>query len=353
MTNDDMREQAVDSLVNPDLELTPVDLGDVAQRPALAVSRWRLDRREVIERGAMPVVLLLAVGVFSILLPDQFPTSGNINAILSTEAVPLILALAVLLPLRANYFDLSIAQIMVLSGALSAVLTVEHHWNLGAALVVAALAGILCGIVNSALTVILNLNSFIVTLGTSSVITGFVYWITNANSIQPLPSGLVTLTTKIVLGEPLMVWYAWILAIAMWLVLEYTPYGRYLLFIGGSRQTADLIGINTRLLSISTYVIEAVLASFAGVLLAGSLDTVNPSIGAEFLLTPYAAAFLGAAAIQIGRFNVVGTVLAVYLVAVGETGLILLGAPTWASNVFDGAILIIAITFSRVVRRRG
>jgi ribose transport system permease protein len=295
--------------------------------------------------------LVVAIVVFSALLPGLFFTSANIESILAVQAVPLILALGVLLPLRCNQFDLSIAQIMVLSGAITGTLTVRSGWELIPAVVVATVCACLCGAVNGLLTVYCGLNSFVVTLGTSSVIGGLLYAITDSQSIQPMPASLVEFSTGRFLGLPHLVWYAWIIAAILWVVLELTPYGRYLLFVGGSRLTSELIGIRAQRLAFTSYVAAALLAAFAGVVLAGSLGTVNPTIGAEFLLTPYAAAFLGAAAIQVGRFNVIGTVLAVYLVAVGQTGLILLGSPPWVSNVFEGAILVAAIGFSKLVSR--
>lgn len=304
------------------------------------------------ERWAVPATLLVAIVAFSIVLPGVFMTPGNVLSLLSAQAVPLLLALAVILPLRCNQFDLSVAQIMVFSGAVTGVLTVQNGWDLLPAMLVGVLVGAACGVINGVLCVLFSLNSFVVTLGTSAFLVGLTYALTNSQSIQPMPSGLVQLATNEIFGIQQMVWIAWLFALVIWVVLEFTPYGRYLLFIGGNSRASSLVGIKTKSLSLSTYVVTGLVAAFAGILLVGSFDTVNPSIGGQFLLTPYAAAFLGAAAIQVGRFNVWGTVFAVYLVSVGKTGLILLGSPTWVSNVFEGLILVVAIGFSRMVRRR-
>jgi len=309
------------------------------------------DRRLGLERAGMPIVFLITIVIFTLALPNLFLTSGNINAMLSAQAVPLVLALGVLFPLRAGQFDLSIAAVMVLSGCIIGVLTVQKGWGLAPAIAVAVIACAIIGLVNGTLAVVWGLNSFVVTLGTSAIIGGLSYAITDSASIQPLTDEIVTLATTRLLGQPALVWYAWILAVAVWVVLEWTPFGRYLLFIGGSKATSELIGIPAHRYGVMTFLIASVFASFAGILLAGSINTVNPTIGGEFLLTPYAAAFLGAAAIQIGRFNALGTVLAVYLVSSVQTGLILLGSPTWLSAVFEGGILLVAIGFSRLVRK--
>jgi ribose transport system permease protein len=97
---------------------------------------------------------------------------------------------------------------------------------------------------------------------------------------------------------------------------------------------------------------SALLSGLAGIVLVGTIGAVDPTVGQEYLLQPYAAAFLGATAIQIGRFNVVGTVAGLYLIVVGVTGLELLGASPWISEVFYGGALIIAVGLSRIAARR-
>jgi ribose transport system permease protein len=79
---------------------------------------------------------------------------------------------------------------------------------------------------------------------------------------------------------------------------------------------------------------------------------VDPTVGPSYLLPPYAAAFLGTTAVSIGRFNVAGAVIAVYLLIVGITGLLLLGAGPWISNVFDGAALVAVVAFAHLAGRR-
>jgi ribose transport system permease protein len=94
------------------------------------------------------------------------------------------------------------------------------------------------------------------------------------------------------------------------------------------------------------------LGGFAGIVLVGILGAVDPSIGPQFLLPPYAAAFLSTTTIQLGRFNVVGTLVGLYLLAVGITGLQLFGVASWISDVFNGGALILAVGFARLARLR-
>jgi ribose transport system permease protein len=130
-----------------------------------------------------------------------------------------------------------------------------------------------------------------------------------------------------------------------------TPCGRYLLFIGGNRDAAELAGLRVNAFRQGAYVASGTLSALAGLLFAGSLGAVDPTSGGAYLLPPVTAAFLGASAIKLGRFNVVGTLVAIYLLAVGITGLQLLGLQSWIADVFNGACLIVAMAFAIFFRR--
>jgi ABC-type uncharacterized transport system permease subunit len=100
-----------------------------------------------------------------------------------------------------------------------------------------------------------------------------------------------------------------------------------------------------------SFVIGGALCGFAGVLLLGTIGSADPSTTGSYLLGPYAAAFVGTAVIQEGRFNIIGTVIGVYLISVADIGLELFGAPTWFGQVFSGLILIFALAVARLGAR--
>jgi ribose transport system permease protein len=102
----------------------------------------------------------------------------------------------------------------------------------------------------------------------------------------------------------------------------------------------------------AAFVGAALISAFAGVLILGQLGAADPTIGSFYLLTPYAAAFLGTTAIQLGRFNAPGTLIGLYLLVVAITGLELAGMPTWVQEVFNGGALVTAILFARMTRAR-
>ncbi len=314
--------------------------------PRFLVRRW-------VAPYALVIFLVILSAVFSLVSPSTFPTTGNVNAMVSSQTVLLLLSLAVLFPLRGGDFDLTISSTMLMSGAVVAVLTTQHHFGGVVAMLLGIGFGAIVGLVNSFFIVGLGLDAFVTTLGIMTALTGLTYAITGSVVITNLPSDVLTFSRADWLGLQSSVWYAWILALIVLYIFEFTPYGRYLLFVGGNRDAARLSNVRVGIVRSSAFVASGVIAGLAGVVLAGTLGSVDPSIGGEFLLQPYAACFLGMTAITIGRFNVLGTVIALYLLTVGITGLELLGAQPWVGDVFNGGALVLAVTFAWFTGRLG
>lgn len=302
--------------------------------------------------GPWVVPLLLAVLfiAFSIAAPRTFASLANVRVMIGGQATVVLLALAVLAPLRASDFDLSISAVMILTGVTLGVLT-AHNYPVAAACCLAALIGPAVGVINGWLVVRFGIDSFIATLGTMTILGGLAGLISRNALITSIPTELTHFAAHRFLGFGTSVWAGWIIALSLWYVFELTPCGRYLLFIGGNRGAAHLAGLRVNAFRQGAFIFSGTLSSVAGLLYAGLLGAVSPSAGSTYLLQPITAAFLGASAIKLGRFNVLGTLVAIYLLAVGITGLQLLGLQDWIANVFNGACLIAAVGFTILFRR--
>lgn len=311
-------------------------------------ARRGLNAAALLSRGGVPIVLAVLFVVFSVTLPNTFPTFSNVSAMLASTSVLIVLALALTIPLRAGDFDLSIAANMGFTAAIVAVLTVNHHQSLPVAILAAIAAGVGIGALNGTLVVGAGLNAFIVTLGMLTVLSGLTYAITNGQVVLNLPQDLQSFWRYDFLGLQAAVWFGWGLALVLLYFFEGTPLGRYLLFVGGNRDAALLSGLPVRALRFGSFVVAGFLSAVAGIILAGTLGAVDPTVGSAYLLPPYTAAFLGTTTILVGRFNVVGTVIGLYLVTVGITGLELHGVASWIGDVFNGGILIVAVLFAQL-----
>jgi ribose transport system permease protein len=301
---------------------------------------------------AVPLVLSLLIVVFSIALPGSFLTIANWRAMIESQAILVVLALAVTLPLRAGDFDLSIGAVAAFSACVTAVASVQWHWNPGLSLLAGVVAGLLVGIVNCVAVLLIGIDAFIATLATMTVLTGLTLQLTNTTVIIGVPQSIIGLARHNILGIPAGAYYGWGLAIVLWYVYERTPFGRYMLFVKGSHQMARLAGINVTLVRAASFLTCSVISAVAGLILLGTIGAADPGVGSQYLLQPYAAAFLGATTIAIGRFNVLGTLVGLYLIVVGVTGLQLLGASTAISQVFYGGVLLLAVGSARWISRR-
>jgi ribose transport system permease protein len=335
-------------------------VADVGAPPSESVApAWRGSRvRErllpLTERYGLLVLFLAVIAYFS-LSPasgDVFWTTNNFRSIAANESVRAILALAVILPLVAGQFDFSIG----LTAELSAIGTAAALTRFDQPLVVAVLVGVALGtavgVVNGLLVARVGVNPFITTLGMATVITGAINWYTEGQSILVTEPALTDQGSELLFGIPRPFYFLVGAAIVVWYLLGHTPVGRYLHSVGSNSQSARLVGLRVpRLIGLS-FVLSGFLAGVAGVLLVARQGGGNPGLGQTFVLPAFAAAFLGATAFKPGRFNVWGTVLAVFFVAFSTTGLVLSEVGTWVEPVFQGGALIIAVALSTVIARR-
>jgi ribose transport system permease protein len=297
--------------------------------------------------------LLVAVFVgFSIGVSDSFFTTDNYRSIINDQIVVVFLAIAVTIPLIVGEFDVSVGYVLGLSQALAIGLLVRHDLPIPVVIliVLAIAAGV--GVVNGVLVVYLKMHSFITTLATGSILTGVVYWYTQGQVLfEDVPEAYPKIARNEVFGIPLPVIYGVVLTAVSALFLTYWPTGRRMYSTGGNRSAAALSGIRVNRIILGSFIISAVLSGAAGIVISSQFASASPGLGPQFLLPAFAAAFLGATAFTPGRFNVLGAVVGVYVLAAPISGLQQLGVPSWFEYVFYGGALIVAVGLSGEARR--
>ncbi|MER5834539.1 ABC transporter permease [Streptomyces sp. NPDC002130] len=314
--------------------------GTTAGRAAAALSFRNI--------GAVYVWLVIAV-LFSVWAPDTFPTTTTVKQVLNGNAVAGLVALSVVPPLAARVFDLSIAFTMSLTSVLTAHFMVSAGLGPGTAIVLAMTAALLVGVVNGIVVVVLRVDSFIATLATGALIQSLITMVTNDSSItgvRLLAEPFASIAQLDAGGITLPVLYLLLAALAIWFLLEHTATGRRLYATGFNADAARLQGVRTDRLRFLTLVASALLSGFAGVVFTASVGSGSPTAGTPYLLSAYAAAFVGATQLRAGRFNAWGTVLAVLLLGTGITGLGLATSAQWAASLFTGSVLIVALVLT-------
>ena len=316
--------------------------------PALALRRW-VSFNNI---GALYVWALI-IAVFWYLEPVTFGTTDTARIVLNEGAVTGLVALSLIVPMSAGVFDLSIGGSLGVASIVTAKLLADTSVSPATAVTVALLVALGIGLVNAVVVVVFKIDAFIGTLATSSLLGALVLMVSDNKSIASarLLDDFTQIARAKLWGVTAPVFYLFIVALILWFLLEQTATGRSLYAIGFGRETARLSGINTERLRFMSLLVSAFISGMAGVVLTARITVGSPSIGPPFLLPAFAAAFVGATQLRGGRFNVWGTLVAVYLIVTGNTGLSLAGAPLWAPQVFVGVTLIVAIGLTGVRRR--
>lgn len=306
-----------------------------------------------LEAYALLIAWLGVIVVFSFVKPETFAQWSNVSSILASNAILVVITLALIIPLTTGDFDLSVASVAGLSAVTVAQLNVNLGWPLWLAILAAFAVALLVGAINGGLIVLLGIESLIVTLGMSTIITGVMLWVTDARTVTGVDPALVDMVIRNrFLGIPFIFYYALILTFIIWYIFQFTPLGQRLLVAGRNRDVARLAGIRVGLLRWGAMVAASLIAALAGILIVGLSGSAGPSTGLDYLLPAFAAAFLGSTAIRPGRFNAWGTFVAVYFLVTGITALQLLGAKTFVQYLFYGTALILAVALSQHIKRR-
>lgn len=301
----------------------------------------------------LPILTLVLILVFSVLLPRTFPTFLNLRAILGEKSVIALLSLAAMIPMMTGRIDLTVGYGIVIWHILAISLQTVYGLPWEVAVVLVLLGGCLLGFLNGLLVEVAQIDSFIATLGTGTVIYALALWHTGGQQvIGLLPPQFTAIYTNTIFGLPIAAFYVLAIALMLWIVSDYLPIGRYLYAIGANSRAATLNGIRTRRYVIGAFVASGLIGAFAGIVLAAKLRIGQASVGLEFLLPALVGAFLGSTTIRPGRVNVWGTMVGVIILAIGISGIQQMGGAFYVEPLFNGATLLVAIGIAGYAQRR-
>ncbi|MBS1882840.1 MAG: ABC transporter permease [Actinobacteria bacterium] len=336
---------------------TPTETPAAVEAEAPATRRSRGGGRGFaywIEAYALLMLLGLVVLFFSLYskTSETFPTAGNFQAVLGNQAVIAVIAIGALVPLVCGEWDLSVGA----TAGFSSVLVASALSN-GVTILPAVLIGIGVGIgvgaVNAVIVTRLRVNAVITTLGIATIIEGAVNQKTGGLAVVgEIPESVITFGSANWLGIPRTAYVLALLAVLVWYVLMQTPFGRYLYALGSNPKAARLTGLRTKAILGASFLASGMLAGAAGVLQVARAGGANPKVGQTFTLAALAAAFLSAASIRPGRYNVGGTLVAVFFLAVLNSGLNLAGAATYVSSYVNGTALIVGVGLAAYLGRK-
>jgi ribose transport system permease protein len=295
-------------------------------------------------RYSLVVILVFLVALYSILKPGAFPTAANFKSILLQQTVPVVVSLGALIAIVTGGFDLSIGYVVGFTSVVAAAVGPLAIGNGFTSITFALLAGLGVGLVNGFFVAGLGINSFIATLGVGIALSGATVGVSGGqNLFNGVPPVIGKISTTQILGLNSAVWLALVLTVLVYLLLAHAPFGRKMYAVGGNERVARLGGIHVAAVKVTAFALAGLLSAFGGLLQLGQSGSASPTYGPELLLPAFAAVFLGATSIRPGFFNVWGTILAIFVLAINFSGLSLLGVPFWLSPIIDGVALIVGV----------
>jgi ribose transport system permease protein len=306
---------------------------------------------QLVERYALVVLTLATIVFFYGLKPDTFGTLNNVQAILSRQSILILIAFGVMLPLIVGEFDVSVTGTMGLTAILVAGLPGQTSLPTIVVVIIALLAGVAVGVVNAVLVTRLQVSSIVATLGTGTIVGGIVFWYSGGRVLfSNFPEALSDATVGEWFAIPKVTFYSGAVALALWYFLTQTPTGQYMYARGSSREAAHILGLPARRMAAVSLVLASFLGGLAGLLQVSTQGAGHPELGPPFLLPAFATVFLGRSALRPGQFTVQGTITGVLFVAVGVSGLQLMGVPFYVEPIFYGCSLIAAVVLSTVLK---
>ena len=306
----------------------------------------------IFARYATIIGLTLMIVIFSILSPDAFPTLNNFVNVLNQASLATIIAGGLTLAVVVGELDLSIGYAASLHGVLVTGLIVHDKLPITLAIVIVLALGALIGVVNGLIVTKLRVNSVIATLGVGTIIVGLAFaYSSGVPIVAGVPEGFLQLSLgRWLFGIPNPIIIMAVVVVGLWVLVERTAIGQEIQAVGGNPIAARLAGINVDRIKILGFVISAVCAALTGALLASRLGSGTMNAADAYLLTAFAAVFLGSATLRDGEFHVLGTFIGTLIIVFGFNGLNIFGAPTFSQYVFQGTILVVAVALSSLGR---
>jgi ribose transport system permease protein len=306
----------------------------------------------LVRYGLLLVTVVLII-LFAFLLPSTFLTALTFRSILSDQSIVALVSLAQMIPLAANKFDLSVGYGIGLAHILSIGFQVEAGLPWPVTVLLVCAVGLAVGVMNGLLVEAAQIDSFIATLGTGSILYAISIAYTGGQQIVgQLPSGFTAINDLVFFGVPAPAIYVLVLAVALWIAFEYLPIGRYVYAIGANPKAAELVGIRKSRFVVLAFAASGLITAFAGVVLGAKLQIGQSNVGPPYLLPSFVGALLGSTAFRLARVNVWGTIVAVILLSIGIAGIEQLGSSFYVEPLFNGTTLLIAVGLAGITSRR-
>ena len=287
------------------------------------------------------ILVLILIIVFLSVFAQGFLSFYNMNNLLKTISIIILVGLSQLAVLSIGQFNLALGSMGCLTGMFTGYLLQTYNFPVIITIFIGLVVGALIGFIQGATIVKTKINPFIVTLSFVSIYLGLVVGITKGEVFTRLPGTFTYIDhTNVLLGIPLLLVISLCVALVLWILFLKTVLGRKILATGENIKAATFAGINVVVIVIAAHTLSGVLAGAAGILQICRLAAATPTIGADWLLISFAAPILGGTILSGGKVSILGTILGAALMSIIVNGLFLLDVSHYWFQTFLGAILL-------------
>lgn len=318
-----------------------------------AMIKPNVTKKLFLNYGLLLVMVVLFFG-FSAVAP-RFATWRNIFNLLGQGSIIGLLALGLTNIVICGEFDISFAAIATLVSIFTVMFVGVYHIPLIIAYLLAFIIGIGLSVINGINVVFIGMPSFVATLGMMSILTGIGKWVTKGSVLYvQLPESFKVIGRVKIFGLiPSSLISFLVIAFFVAVFLELTFKGRHFYAVGCNFEAAKRVGISIPRIKFESFILQGIIASASGVLMASLFGVGNPEMAGSFLFPAIIATFLGAVFLREGIPNILGTIVAAMLFAEIANGLVMIGSPLWVKEVVQGAILLGSVTMISLLKPGG
>lgn len=295
--------------------------------------------------------IVIVVIIASFLHPGQFFTFQNIQQLLLNASVETIVAVGMMILLIGGVFDLSVGSVAGLSGSVAAWLMMVQGSSPLLAVVSALVASLIVGAFNGYFVSYIGINPLIQTLATMGMVRGLTLMVAGAG-IQNLPYEFIYIGQSKFMKIQSPVWWMIIITILFHYLARYTIFFRRYYYIGGNEVAAELSGVHVRKMKMYAFILSALLAGTAGILLTSRLGAAISTMGKGMELRVITAVILGGASLNGGQGKIIGALLGTVVIALISNVMVLSRVSGHWQEVVLGIILILAIWFDLTIQKR-
>lgn len=303
--------------------------------------------KEFVKKNMLFIVFLVICAIFSV-ATDSFLTVSNITDVVRTNTINGLLAVGLTYVILSGGIDLSVEATVCLAGLVAGYLSPMS--------VVAVLAGVMVGVAiglfNGLMLEKSGVQPFIFTLAMSRLLRGVVLAITKGKNYYTIDSSFTAIVRSSVFGIPSLIIMFVVIVVITYFALNRARYGRYIYAVGSNEEAARLSGIRTHRIKVSAYVIAGMLSGLAGVLLTARLSGAETNAGDGWSLDAVSAVIIGGTSLRGGRGGILNTLLGIFIIAVLNNGMTLMGVPTNYNQLIKGLLMLVAVLLDMSNRKK-